>query len=148
MKIIYGDPPIYADAVRRFGPLRPDVLFAWGDVIYTRQIRHEIDLGLVRHEETHSKQQRKFGGPAAWWTRYLDDAEFRRDEEVEAYRAQLRFYIDKGLPRKVIRMAQLAISKELSGPMYGRVMSRQDAMQALTLPESSPKLVSFVRRRV
>ena len=132
MTIVFGPPPNYEEIVRRFGPLRSATLFAYGDTIYTKMPRQEIDLGLVRHEAVHSRQQERGGGPEAWWRRYMDDPAFRAEQEVEAYRAQLRFYALKIGSRKVMRQITLAISKELSGPMYGRLMSRREAYARLS----------------
>lgn len=139
MKIVIGPPPNYDDIVRAFGPVSRTAYFAWGETIYTRQARQDIDLGVVRHESVHSQQQKRVGGPEIWWRRYLADPVFRREQEIPAYRAQLAFYALK-VPRKVLRMATLAISKEMSGPMYGKMMTRQEAMQALTQKDYRPGL--------
>lgn len=142
MKIVIGVPPNYDRIVATFGPLPAFTMFAYGDVIYTKQKRQEVDLGLLRHENVHGQQQKRWGGPEKWWDLYLTDPNFRQEMEVEAYRAQVAFYALK-LQRKELRQVIRQISKRLAGPMYGHMVTRSQAEELLTRKDWRPGIAAL-----
>lgn len=46
------------------------------------------DAALIAHEQKHAEQMRA-AGTLTWWARYLLSRDFRRQQEVEAYRVQI-----------------------------------------------------------
>ena len=82
------------------------------------------------HEETHERQQALMG-VVAWWDRYLIDDEFRLSQEVEAYRNQYAF-IRENLNRTERRRLLAFIVKDLCGPIYGNLVSKQEAENLIT----------------
>lgn len=91
-RIEYTLPPIdmYKKVVDRFRvDWHKGVILTYGDIIYTK---FELPNDLLKHEETHVRQQMAYkGGKDAWFERYLADDQFRLDNELEAYRRQYRY---------------------------------------------------------
>lgn len=128
-KIVVGKPPNYERIVAAFGPLPETVIFAWGDTIFVQDkiFADSFPPELVAHEGVHSRQQAASGGPEAWWERYLTDARFRLDQEIEAYRAQIAFQPNRAARRNCLR----EVAGDLAGPMYGRIVNKQQALELL-----------------
>ena len=123
--VVKGFPPNYAEIKARFNP-PPNTIFAYGDTIYSPATA-ELPGHLIVHEETHFAQQAVAGGPEAWWRRYIDDPQFRLEQEIEAYRAQ--WAAIRELPRAERRELLVHICKSLSSSMYGRIVTKQQARQ-------------------
>lgn len=125
MKIIEQYPPNYKEIEKAFnlGGITP--VFTYGNYIYNPH-KCIITLDLGEHERTHSRQQKE--APELWWDKYLKDPEFRLSQELEAYRNQFRFYKTavKGWMPFLKRIAG-----DLSGRMYGNIISYQDAFNAI-----------------
>jgi hypothetical protein len=137
-RVAYEEPPNGAAIRARFPGLPAGVVFAYGDTIYVpggepRVGRLVVPAGaelphpLVVHEEIHFDQQAAAGGPDAWWGRYLDDDAFRLGQEVEAYRAQLAAVPGRAERRRLLA----AVVKDLAGPMYGRLVTKETARRLL-----------------
>lgn len=130
MKVVAGKPPIYDDIVRAIGRPPAGACFTWGDTLYAPAGVH-LDPAFMEHEATHSRQQRGMGaGP--WWAKYLESPEFRLEQEVEAYRRQYRFACLAGLSRQLRRAMARKLAGDLSGPMYGRIVSRSAALALIS----------------
>jgi hypothetical protein len=128
MQIVRGFPPNYKEIKARFNP-PPKTVFAYGDTIYS-PAGVDLPADLIAHERVHFGQQAAAGGAEAWWRRYIDDAEFRLTQEVEAYRAQ--YALVAALPRPLRRRWLAAISKALASGMYGSLVTRERAQQLVT----------------
>lgn len=136
----YEQPPNIETIRARFsGTLTPATVFAYANVIYVPggeakvgrlQVPAGVELphSLVVHEETHFDQQAAVGGSNVWWERYLVDDAFRLSQEVEAYRAQLAAV--PGRPERRRLMAEVV--KTLAGPLYGRIITKEQARRALS----------------
>ena len=126
MKIVIGYPPNYKKIKERF-TLPDDVIFTYGDTIYN-PTDGMIDKPLLEHEKVHNKQQGY--NIEGWWYKYLTDNEFRLDQEIEAYQRQYR------VAKEIVSRDQLFtllqnIAKNLSGDMYGNLISYDKAMQII-----------------
>ena len=126
MNIIQAFPPNYAEIEKVFDIRGKNIVFAYGDVLYNPR-GADITNDLMVHEETHKRQQGN--DPASWWSKYLKDVNFRLNQEVEAYRNQFQFYKQKH--KHWMPFLQF-ISKDLSGKMYGNIISFVDAMSAIS----------------
>lgn len=129
MKILNERPPIWDRAIAafKFNPYQR-VVFAWGDVIYNPNGAH-MSGDLIMHESVHGLQHKAMGGPEIWWERYLVDAQFRLEQEIEAYGAQWRWLrLNKG--RRAYDVREKIID-DLSGPLYGNIISREAAAAAI-----------------
>lgn len=100
------------------------VIYTYGDTIYNPS-GIEIPLHLMSHEEVHSKQQGS--DPDVWWTRYIGDAFFRIEQEVEAYAKQYDFICRKVKDRNARTRILVQMGDSLSSPTYGSVIGSQDA---------------------
>lgn len=124
---ITSEPPpprIYQACQEKFGVDFENTVFTHGHTIHSK---HPMEQHLVEHERTHAKQQSDYG-VIEWWDRYLEDDDFRYEQELEAYQVQYK-WIKKHIKNrndafKLLRM----IAKDLSGPMYGNICSYQTAL--------------------
>lgn len=132
MKIIYEYPP-NIDKIRMFFDLHPGIVFTWGNILYNPD-HGPVDKALMKHEETHERQQAKIG-IEVWWTMYLTSADFRVSQEVEAYQNQYKAQKHHIKDRNQLDQFLRAIAKDLSGPMYGCILTFDQAMRAIQSPQ-------------
>lgn len=125
MKIVQGFPP-NIEEIRKV--LKPSLttIFTYGDTCYC-PITTQIPENVMVHEETHEKQQKD---PKAWWERYLKDADFRLSQELPAYRNQYQWQKNRLGRDKAIFLLK-AIAEDLSGEMYGNIISFQKAFEMI-----------------
>lgn len=131
MKIVYAKPPNYERVANAFNlEDHPGVIFTYGNKIYVPAgDKLKIDKPLMRHEETHARQQRDIG-IEEWWDKFITEPEFRLSQELEAYREQYRNMADLSVDQ---RMGYLNhICGDLSGEMYGNIMTHEEARVAIT----------------
>ena len=92
-----------------------------------------ISEDLFEHEKVHIKQQGK--NPDTWWKKYLEDEEFRSEQELEAYQKQFEFVKLLFINRKISSGKLLDLlqhyARLLSGSMYGSVISYDKALQLI-----------------
>src|SRR6266850_4710684 len=107
-------PEIFAKIKKVFNVKWEKVIITYGNTIYSEKI---FPSDVLAHEEVHVKQQETMGKDV-WWDKYLNDKKFRLDQEVEAYRVQVK-WLKENSPRnyKQIRLKQ--ITQDLSGGIYG-----------------------------
>jgi hypothetical protein len=110
-----GLPPNIIEIAAHF-PLSGDEIFTYGDTIYTPA---QLSRSLVAHEKVHIKQQLGMG-PEAWWDRYLEDPQFRLEQELEAHRAE---YKAGG------KLSEIA--ERLASPLYGGLVSEDEAREMI-----------------
>lgn len=132
MRQIFDFPPNYPAIVGAIPEVafgRP--VFSWGTDIYN-PYRLTLDKHLNRHESVHGLiQQPKEGSPERWWEKYLWEADFRLDQELEAYRAQLASFMTECRDREKVHRFVWALALQLSGPLYGRLLSHSEALKRL-----------------
>lgn len=129
MKIITGYPPNYEAISEAFDIKDNDgVVFTYGNKLFVPS-GNKIDKPLMKHEETHARQQANIG-VEEWWDRYLEDVGFRFSEELEAYRNQYRAMANLPLEIRIGYLNHCAT--DLAGPIYGNLVSKEEAMAAIT----------------
>jgi hypothetical protein len=121
MEIINDWPP-NIKKIRKYVSPTNKTIFTYGDTIYNPG-GGKIDLALMAHEETHSKQQADVGVDD-WWERYLSDNSFRLRQEVQAYKVQIK---KSGGNRTLIQKC----AHDLSSPIYGEIISYATAYKLL-----------------
>lgn len=126
MRIVKGYPPII-DRIKESFTIRETTVFTWGDTVFIPSGNPLTDH-VEKHEEVHEKQQA--GDPAKWWDRYLADPGFRFDQELAAYRVQYKFFM-KGKDRNKVFMFLHKIAGDLSGGMYGNMVTYEKAKQLI-----------------
>lgn len=130
-RIEYTLPPIdlYKKAVDKFGvDWHKGVIFTYGSTIFTK---FELPNDLLKHEETHVRQQMTYkGGKDAWWERYLDDPDFRQSQETEAYQRQYRWAKENIKDRNQVFNILRHCAKDLSR-MYKLDISFEEAISLI-----------------
>jgi len=135
VKISKKKPPKWIlDAVKeKWGVEWNDgIIFTYGDQISNSIGRMSADL-LV-HEMHHTIQQRNyadFDGPDKWWKRYLEDDQFRYEQELECYRLQHKWLKEVNKNKQETWMFTRHYANCLSGPMYGNLVSFDEAIEAI-----------------
>lgn len=136
MKIVFTYPPNFELLSKTFGiPRETNIVFTYGNTLYIPSGKAP-DRPLLRHEETHTKQQSAVGGPDAWWDRYIKDIEFRLNQELEAYQVQYAAMFE--LPHRNRRAYLNAISQDLGGHMYGNLITPEKARELITGKPTQP----------
>lgn len=127
-------PPIFEEAQKLFNlPADQVTFFTYGNTLFNPS-GAEVTPDLIRHEEIHAEQQEHHPTVAKlWWERFLHDAEFRIEQEAEAYGAQYKFIIAQPAYADRNKRARLLweFAKVLSGPMYGRAIGQAAAQQKI-----------------
>lgn len=133
MKIIEEYPPNYAEIEKVFDLRGTHPVFAYGHKLYNPHGCAIAEHTMV-HEEVHEKQQRGilgFMSVRAWWKRYLADPEFRLSQEIPAYQAQYAFVKKTASDRNTLSRFLVILAKDLSGQMYGNMLSFEKAMEVI-----------------
>lgn len=129
MNIVRGTPPNFREIIAVFPEAkREGIIFTYGDTVYVNGVP-ELNLQLKAHEAVHIQRQARMGGPKPWWERYLADQPFRFEEELVAHRAEYRTL--KALDRNQAAQALDFIAARLASPLYGGMISKQDARRAI-----------------
>lgn len=118
MKISKQQPPNYEKILSFFDVGDKNVVFAYGDTIYSPN-GGDIAEHLIVHESVHSKQQGT--DPVGWWDRYLIDPEFRIEQEVQAYASQY-VYVKRLYKTSVSDIFLDDIARDLSSEIYGNII--------------------------
>jgi len=105
------------------------VMFAYDGNIYNPS-GHVIPPALIAHEEVHLREQRHVGA-SYWWTKYIEDSEFRYVEELLAHAAEFKAqrYNDRNASARLLTATAL----RLVAPLYNYQPPRtlQEAMRDL-----------------
>lgn len=133
MNVINDYPPNIGEIKKAFDLTGKRPIFTYGNTIYNPH-NCSLETHLHVHEEVHMKQQKEMGmflGVRRWWTKYLNDPEFRLSQEIEAYRAQYQ-YVKKVVKdrNKVAKFLSL-IASDLASPMYGNLLNTQEAIKLI-----------------
>lgn len=129
IKVVKAFPPNYDVICKHIPAVRQKktIVFTYGDTVYAPS---GIDLSpdLEAHEQVHIGRQ---SNPDEWWSKYLTDVQFRLDEELAAYRVQYGYALEH-YSRANRRLLLTHISKDLSGAMYGKLITRKEAIKLIT----------------
>lgn len=131
-------PPNFAEIVPVLGDSSERAVYAYDHVIYAPSVTDEdveagfaerlVEFGIIAHELTHFRQHDAHdGGCDGWWQQYLEDPQFRLEQEVEAMRVQLAAIEDRPRRREVKRFLILS----LRSPIYGRPVTKDEARRLL-----------------
>lgn len=124
MEIRFEKPPIYQRVAKAF-KLTGLEIFCWGNIIYNPGRGH-IAVQLIEHEKVHREQQGK--DIEGWWDLYLDSSEFRLSQEMQAHQREYRVYCLMNKRSKDRAKYLDMIAARLASPMYGDIISKQQAM--------------------
>lgn len=130
MKIVKEYPPNYETICKAIPAVRKrkTIVFTYGDTIYVPS-GVKLSADIIAHEEVHERQQLKMGKDN-WWKIYLENPHFRADQELEAYRRQA-LIIKETMNRATRRKALKAIAGDFSGEMYGKIVTKEEALNLI-----------------
>lgn len=144
MKIIRAYPPNFVQIRTAFPAVvgRQGILYAWGDRIYNPS-GVNVPWWLQEHEEVHGSRQldpKAWGAQhfsedhmiRTWWSAYIEDPEFRLQEEIPAHQAEWEVFKSLMTNKKNQEMYLLNMANRLSGELYGNMISLQDAVSEIT----------------
>lgn len=128
MRIITARPPNFSEILQAF-PMAANsgVIFSYAPDIYAPSGR-DLPPELLDHESVHIKRQIDMG-VEAWWKYYLIDDEFRYNEELLAHQAEYKKLCEMYTDRRSRRSSLKYVAKKLSAPLYGRMISFQQAQE-------------------
>ena len=132
IEIVHSRPPNFED-IRKVFPMAdlPNVIFAYGHTIYSPSTT-PIPIPILKHEYTHCERQgTNEDGIIEWWDKYLKDIDFRYNEELVAHIAEYKKAAELSRNRQHKRMHLKIIAKRLSSPLYGRMITFEDAKKEL-----------------
>lgn len=110
MKILSTFPPNYQQIKNAVNP-PPDAVFPFGDKLYNPS-GAEIPADIQYHEACHQKRQKEIG-INIWWTKWINDKDFRLKEELIAFKGQLIF-IKATYPAAAVKEALDEMAENLS----------------------------------
>lgn len=129
MRVVTTFPPMYAAINRKFNVRGKPVIFTWGDTVHNPG-RINVTPELIAHEDVHRVRQGT--DPAAWWEQYLIDAGFRLCEEIPAHRAEFAAACQTLTDFTAQQRALHRIAARLSSPLYGSMISYDEARWEVT----------------
>lgn len=127
MNIIKSRPPNYQEILAVF-PMAsmPGVIFAYAPDIYAPM--GDVPPPLIDHEKVHIARQKEIGVDE-WWRRYLSDSAFRYHEELLAHRAEYQHLVAAAPSRSARRANLRIVAKRLISPLYGKLITVDQAMK-------------------
>jgi len=129
MKEIKGYPPNIDLIEKKFPGVKKTkgILITYGDLYNPDGVKLSTDEWI--HERTHAEQQKKIGLDK-YWEMYVNDENFRLEQELLAYRNQYKYVVENYsgvLQKKILEV----ISKTLSSPLYGSLISERKAKKLI-----------------
>lgn len=130
VSVVKDYPPNYEQICAAFPEVRniKTVIFTYGNNIYNPG-GWPIDEALMLHERVHVSQQLEMG-VEEWWQEYLDNPQFRTNQEIEAYQVQFR-HLKSYSARPVWRRELDRLARDLSSPIYGNILSFDEAKKVI-----------------
>ncbi len=139
MKVIKAFPPNWIEIAKVF-PVKgvPGILYAYGDRIYNPS-GVKITPWIMAHESIHGEQQKDMSSYLSyanqvenWWEKYLLDPGFRLAQELPAHRAEWLEYKHVMHVMGDVSNGYLdLIAKRLSSPLYGNLLSYDEAKERI-----------------
>ena len=127
MNLVIAFPPNYKQIKEKFNPPTGTV-FTYGDTVYCPD-SPKLSPDLLVHELTHINQQGN--DPETWWNKYIEDPNFRLEQEVEAYREQYKKFCQLKKDRNIQARFLFYIAGELASATYGHLIGRDEAVRRI-----------------
>lgn len=116
MKILKDYPPNILEIDAHFHTMGQPILYTYGDTIYNPLGIH-VPNYLAAHEFVHVMRQAK-DGPEAWWKKYIEDEEYRYQEEFAAHKMELNCLLAEVKDRNTRAKLVMATASRLVAPLY------------------------------
>ena len=141
MQVVRDRPPLFDLIDKKFNVRGRPVIFAWGSQIFAPSGSGDVPSHLKAHEAVHGGRQLLFGGQGSgmsdesrirlWWMIYIENDDFRREEEKLAHIAEYRHLCEHAGGRNQRRRHLSIVATKLSSPLYGPLMSKSRAREVL-----------------
>ena len=129
MKFSNSKPLIFDRLHKAFGvEWGRELVIAYDGTVYHSK---SLDPSVIVHENVHLVRQKK--NPNQWWESYIKDKEFRFKEELLAYHAQYDYLKDTIKDRNELARHLFRLATDLSGKMYGNMVSHSEAMRLIKM---------------
>lgn len=114
---------------KKFGVSWERTAVAYGNTAYSK---NPLADDVKAHELVHLRQQ-NFNEIDAdiWWDKYINDEQFRLEQEVEAYQIQYKYLQARIKDRNELFRRLDKMARDLSGTMYGSLISYNVAIQLI-----------------
>lgn len=131
MEILNQNPPNISELKSIFDIDETNTVYTYGANLFN-PAGIQIPTDLLVHESVHAKQQ-EYNDTVAkmWWRKYIEDPEFRLEQEVEAYRAQYHYLKQVIKDRNRLDKHLRFICSVLSGPLYGNIIKPSEARERI-----------------
>lgn len=128
IEVIHEKPEIYERLHRTFNvEWDKGIIIAYNGKIYCK---FNPPPQKIYHESIHLNEQEKLGNEI-WWEMYITNDKFRLDEELKAYRAEVRF-IRKAIKNRNDAFEMIRrIAHDLSSQIYGNIISKDEALKLI-----------------
>lgn len=126
--MIMGFPPNIEKIRNAFGELPPNVVFAYGEIIFNPS-GMPIPEPCRIHELTHMAQQG--ADVEGWWDNYINSKKFRFDQELEAFSNEYNCYRTHQKDRNKAAVFLHSCAKRLSSELYGSLVTHSEAITLL-----------------
>ena len=123
-------PPVWDKLVKAFGVEWGTICVAYDKDIYCGD-KANLSTDVIVHESVHLARQEK--DPVQWWENYMKNKEFRFAEELIAYHTQYDYLKNNVKDRNRLARYLFNLARDLSGPMYGNVVSYSEAMRLIKI---------------
>ena len=110
-------------------PVTDQTIFVFKETIYANATPPP---DVIIHEVAHMGQQKKVK-PKKWIRRYLTEPQFRLDNELEAYKKQIKWLKVNVKDRNEIFGIRDESARHLSSALYGGIISYNEAMEELNV---------------
>lgn len=128
IEIIHELPEIYDRLHRTFNvEWDKGIIIAYDGKIYCKL---NPPSQKIYHEMVHLQEQKELGNEI-WWEMYITNDKFRLDEELKAYRAEVKF-IKKAIKNRNDAFEMIRnIAHDLSSEIYGNIISKDEALKLI-----------------
>lgn len=131
-EVVNENPPNIEEIAKHF-PIGRHVVYAYGNKIFNPN-HLVLRPSILLHEQVHLNQQGD--NPEGWWHRYIEEPQFRLDQEFEAHLAEYRAMLYHATSNRHEQRAALkVVARKLASPLYGKLISVQKAARALKAGE-------------
>ena len=128
--IKHEKPPVWDKLVKAFNVEWGTICVAYDKDIYCGD-KANLSYDVITHESVHLARQEK--NPEEWWENYMKSKEFRFTEELIAYHTQYEYLSGTVKDRNKLAMFLWKLAKDLSGEMYGNMVSHSEAMRLIKM---------------
>ncbi|CAB4223301.1 hypothetical protein UFOVP1670_16 [uncultured Caudovirales phage] len=132
VEIIKAYPPMIEEIDRAFHTRGRPIIYTWGTRVFN-PMGVNVPGEIIAHESVHSGRQTNWTGRddegeiERWWHRYIDDAEFRLEEEIYAHKAEYQHLKDHTRDRNQRHRYLQHVAQKLAAPLYGNIITPRRA---------------------